>query len=267
MLKKRIIFTLLYENNNFILSRNFRLQKVGDLKWLKKNYDFSKISFYIDELVVIDISRENIDTDLFCKNLKILTSDSFVPVTAGGGVRRFDQCLKLLNSGADKILLNTSLFENNNLVLEIMKAFGRQCVVGSIDVKKNSNSNYDILSECGRKKEKKNLEEFLENFNFNLIGELYLNSIDRDGTGQGYDFNMLNLLSKKMNIPVILAGGAGNSTHLLEGLLDKRVDAVATAHLFNFIGDGLKKARLDLIESDVNLAKWINLENFVNNIK
>ena len=100
------------------------------------------------------------------------------------------------------------------------------------------------------KKEKKNLEEFLENFNFNLIGELYLNSIDRDGTGQGYDFNMLNLLSKKMNIPVILAGGAGNSTHLLEGLLDKRVDAVATAHLFNFIGDGLKKARLDLIESD-----------------
>ena len=112
MLKKRIIFTLLYENNNFMLSRNFRLQKVGNLDWLKKNYNFSKISFFIDELIVIDVSRSDSNTDLFCQNLKSLTADSFVPVTAGGGIRNFEQATKLLNSGADKIILNTSLFEN-----------------------------------------------------------------------------------------------------------------------------------------------------------
>jgi len=113
MLKKRIIFTLLYDNGNFVLSRNFRLQKVGNLDWLKKNYDFSKISFYIDELVVLDVSRKNRDLNLFCENLKILTKDSFVPVAAGGGINSYEHASKLLKSGADKLVLNSSLFNTN----------------------------------------------------------------------------------------------------------------------------------------------------------
>ena len=264
MLKKRIIFTLLYDSNNFILSRNFRLQKVGDINWLKKNYDFSKISFFIDELIVIDISRKNTDINKFSENLKLITKNSFVPVTAGGGIRTYDQALTLLHSGADKILLNTSLFENNELISKLVKSFGRQCVVGSFDLKKNENLEYDLYIECGTTKISSTFNTIINKFDFNNIGELYLNSIDKDGTGQGYDFDMLNLISNKTNIPIILAGGAGNSSHLLKGLLDKRVDAVATAHLFNFIGDGLQKARLNLLNSNVKLAKWTSMDNFIN---
>ena len=136
MLKKRIIFTLLYDNNNFILSRNFRIQKVGDINWLRSNYNFSKISFFIDELVVIDITRDKQNIDLFCENLKLITNESFVPVTAGGGIRNINQALNLLNSGADKIIINTPIFQEIELVSELVKSFGRQCVVGSLIVKK-----------------------------------------------------------------------------------------------------------------------------------
>ena len=88
------------------------------------------------------------------------------------------------------------------------------------------------------------------------VGELYLNSMDQDGTGQGYDLQLLDLLPANMPKPVILAGGVGNATHLAAGLADPRVDAVATAHLFNFIGNGLKQARQALISGGVNLPLW-----------
>jgi len=83
-----------------------------------------------------------------------------------------------------------------------------------------------------------------------------LNSINQDGTGQGYDLGVLDLIPYQLNLPTILAGGAGHSQHLINGLLDERVDAVATAHLFNFVGDGLKKARESIRLQDVDLANW-----------
>ena len=93
----------------------------------------------------------------------------------------------------------------------------------------------------------------LDNF---PVGEIYLNSIDQDGTGNGYDLDILNILPSGINKPVVFAGGVGNSKHLAAGLSDPRIDAVATAHLFNFIGDGLKKARNDLIEIGYDLPIW-----------
>jgi cyclase len=107
MLKKRIIFTLLYDSGNFMLSRNFRLQQVGNLTWLQRNYNFSHIAFFIDELIILDVSRGERNTDNFCETLKKLTSDCFVPIAAGGGVRSIDYARRLLRSGADKIVINT----------------------------------------------------------------------------------------------------------------------------------------------------------------
>ena len=254
MLKKRLIFTLLFEDNKFILSRNFRRQKVGDINWLHKNYNFSKISFYIDELIVINISKKQNFND-FSDSLKSIVKNCFVPVTAGGGIRNINHAKQLLRSGADKIIINSSLFHNEKLNLELVRSFGRQCVVGSIDVKKNLNNNYEIYTNHGETNIV-NFRYFSEKFNFNKIGELYLNSIDKDGTGQGYDLEILELMDSNCNVPIIFVGGAGNSLHLLEGLRHERVDAVATANLFNFVGDGLKKARYDLIEKKMQLAKW-----------
>ena len=98
MLKKRVIFSLLYDTGNFMLSRNFRLQRVGDLSWLQRNYNFAHIAFFIDELVVLDVSREQRDKNRFSETLKALTAGCFVPIAAGGGVRSIDEALEFIES-------------------------------------------------------------------------------------------------------------------------------------------------------------------------
>lgn len=256
MLKKRLIFTLLYNRGQFMLSRNFRLQKVGDLNWLKINYNFSHISFSIDELIVLDVTREERNPDAFCSALKSLTEGCFVPIAAGGGVRTIEDARTLLRSGADKVVVNTPLFRNKTLIDSLSSEFGQQCVVGSIDIKRSMAGDCQVWSDSGSQSIAGSADECLADVISQPVGEIYLNSMDRDGTGQGYDLSLLDLLPADMPKPVILAGGVGNATHLAEGLADSRVDAVATAHLFNFVGDGLKKARHALISGGVDLPVW-----------
>lgn len=256
MLKKRLIFTLLYSQGYFMLSRNFRLQKVGDLKWLQTNYDFSRISFCIDELIVLDVARGERDLDAFCEVLKELTEGCFVPIAAGGGLRSVSHARALLRSGADKVVVNSPLYDNKNFIHELASEFGQQCVVASMDLKRVAGGTYQAWSEAGGRCLEGSAADWIEQVSRYPIGEIYLNSIERDGTGQGYDLPMLDLLPSAMPKPVILAGGAGNASHLAQGLADSRADAVATAHLFNFVGDGLKKARQSLIAGGVDLPVW-----------
>jgi cyclase len=256
MLKKRLIFTLLYSQGQFMLSRNFRLQKVGDLEWLQTNYNFSHISFSIDELIVLNVARGERDTEAFCAVLKALAEGCFVPIAAGGGVRTVEHARTLLRSGADKVVVNTPLYENNDFIRELASEFGQQCVVASMDIKRASDGSYQAWAECGSKFLMGSAAHWIEEVADNAVGEIYLNSIDRDGTGQGYDLQLLDQLPPGMPKPVILAGGVGNAIHLAEGLADPRVDAVATAHLFNFVGDGLKQARHSLIAGGVVLPVW-----------
>lgn len=256
MLKKRLIFTLLYNQGQFMLSRNFRLQKVGNLAWLHTNYNFSLISFSIDELIVLDVTRNNRSMEAFCDVLKVLAKGCFVPIAAGGGVRTIEHARALLRSGADKVVINTALYQNNDFVNELASEFGKQCVVASMDIKQVSDNTYQVVSECGTKHLEGSANHWLAKVINNDVGEIYLNSVDQDGTGQGYDLRLLDLLPPGMPKPVILAGGVGNASHLAKGLADPRVDAVATAHLFNFIGDGLKKARNSLIAGGVELPIW-----------
>lgn len=256
MLKKRLIFTLLYNNGQFMLSRNFRLQKVGDLHWLKTNYNFSHISFSIDELIVLDVTRGEKKPDEFCAALKQLTKGCFVPIAAGGGIRTIEAARKLLRSGADKVVVNSTLYENTGFICHLASEFGQQCVVAAMDFKAGPDGIYQVWSECGSQCLEGTAAKWVEQVTQDNVGELYLNSMDRDGTGQGYDLRLLDLLPANMPKPVILAGGVGNATHLAAGLADPRVDAVATAHLFNFVGDGLKQARQSLIAGGVVLPIW-----------
>lgn len=260
MLRKRIIFTLLYDSGYFVLSRNFRLQKAGTIEWLNNNYNFSSISFYIDELVVLDISRNVRNPVLFCDTLKELSSGCFLPISAGGGIRSVEDAYRLLRSGADKIVLNTSLFEDLKLVNELSQQLGQQCIVGSVDFKRSSSGAYRIHTQSGMRLIDKDCSEALNWINGNTVGEIYINSIDQDGTGQGYDFKLLDLLPNPCPIPVIMAGGVGNAMHLIEGFMHNSIDAVATANLFNFIGDGLKHAREKLINQGALLAQWPELD-------
>jgi len=260
MLKKRILFTLLYDNGQFMLSRNFRLQRVGDLAWLKKNYNFALISFFIDELIVLDITRGERNQAAFCETLEALTEGCFVPIAAGGGIRSVEQARRLLRSGADKVVVNTPIFSQPKLLRELVQEFGQQCLVGSLDLKRTQGDKYEILIESGMLALDGTAIEELQRLSDGEIGEWYLNSVDHDGTGQGYDLALLDQLPVDWSVPIILAGGAGNASHLAIGLADSRVDAVATAHLFNFVGDGLKQARTSLLSSGVELAKWPEID-------
>lgn len=239
-----------------MLSRNFRLQKVGNLKWLQTNYNFSHISFSIDELVVLDVTRSERNTDAFCDALKALSEGCFVPIAAGGGIRTVEHARNLLRSGADKVVVNTGLYQNNGFVSELASEFGQQCVVASMDIKRTMDGSYQVMAGCGSQCLEGTATYWIDRVARDAVGEVYLNSIDRDGTGQGYDLQVLDLLPPDITKPVILAGGVGNATHLAQGLIDPRVDAVATAHLFNFVGDGLKQARKSLIAGGIDLPIW-----------
>ena len=259
MLKKRVIFTLLYDSGYFMLSRNFRLQKIGNMQWLKKNYNFSHISFSIDELIILDVTRGERNEETFYEHVRLLNDECFVPIAAGGGIREVEQARKLLHSGADKVVTNTLLFEDSDIISKIGREFGQQSIVASVDVKL-INGEFTVWTDNGSVKQNVSLTKWLENIDRLPIGEVYLNSVDRDGTGHGYQTELIEQIPDLFSIPVILAGGAGKYSHFSEVLLHERVDAVATANLFNFIGDGLENNRKKLLDENFNLPTWdINL--------
>ena len=119
MLKKRIIFTLLFCENYFVLSRNFNLQKVGDLQWLEKNYNFKETAKFIDELIILNIS-EKIIIKKFTNIFKKISANVFVPISAGG-IDSIEMVSELMNSGADKVVINTALEKDNKLITKIVK--------------------------------------------------------------------------------------------------------------------------------------------------
>lgn len=255
MLRKRIIFSLIYCDGFFMQSRNFRLQKVGNLHWLEKNYHFQKIAFSLDELIVINASRGEKNISRFAEMISSLVNDVFIPITAGGGIQNLKDAELLFNSGADKILVNSILHDDTELVKNLVLKYGSQSIVGSLDYKKIDNVN-EVFIQDGSTRIKFTLEEYIAHIESLDIGEIYLNSMDKDGTGFGYDFEEIQRLSKFIHKPLIIAGGAGNESHLIEGLKMNGVSAVATANLFNFIGDGLPNARKKILDSGENIASW-----------
>lgn len=255
MLKKRLIFTLLYNEGNFILSRNFNLQKVGNLNWLKDNYDFHAIASSIDELVVLNVGRNDKTSSKFAQIVSDLAKDCFVPLAAGGGIYRLDDAFTLLNAGADKLVLNSPFHFNKPLVSEIANVFGKQCVVCSVDYKR-VDEEFRIFSKNGSIEINQGIEDVIHEAVNLGAGELYLTSIQKDGTGQGLDLDGLRLISQYSNLPVIASGGVGNFKQMKQGLDIPNIDAVSTANLFYFMEDGLIEARSYLINSGTELASW-----------
>ena len=132
--------------------------------------------------------------------------------------------------------------------------------LASIDYKKNNHIN-EVYINDGSNKVDMSLEDYIKYVESLKVGEIYLNSIDKDGTGFGYDFETIKTLEHHIHLPLIIAGGAGNENHLMEGLKVNGISAVATANLFNFIGDGLPNARKKIINSGENIANWNIVSN------
>lgn len=258
---KRILFTLLYSNKNFYLSRNFSLQKVGNINWLKKNYGFGETCKYIDEIIVLLITKNPSKKEIlqFCDDLNKFRENIFVPITIGGGIRRIEDAHIYFENGADKIIINTLAHENHEELEFISKNFGSQSISVMIDYKKIK-SKYISFSNAGTKVsyEVSNFFKILNKLNF---GELILNSIDKDGTGFGFDRKILNFVPSNFKHPLLLMGGAGKPDHFEKILKNKKVSGAITANLFNFLGSGLELSRNHCINKKVKLIKFLNLNN------
>jgi len=251
MLRKRLIFVLIYCDGFFMQSRNFSLQKVGGIEWIEENYDLRNISFALDEIVVLNVSK-NKRSEEFYEVLKRIAEDVFIPISAGGGIRSFIDVVRLFESGADKVVINKILYSNPNLVKKIINTYGSQSVIASVDIKDKK-----VLLDSATLEIDVEPKDYFKNIIRMKVGEILLNSVERDGTGFGYDFEMINSLISSCSVPVIISGGAGNGKHLLEGLLLDNVSAVSTANLFNFVGDSLSVARKEIIKSSGELlVSW-----------
>ena len=255
MLNKRIIFGLLYSNNYFHLSRNFRLQKVGDINWLQDNYAFNETCQYIDELAFFLVNRkyDKYEKKSFFENINNIRKKIFAPIMIGGGIRSFDDAKLCFENGADKILINSE-FENIELINKISEFYGSQSIAIVLDYKKVSNK-YEVYTHCATIKKKKYLENIFLNLQSQNIGEIILHSIEKDGTGNGYDLDIikeLNLSSKK---PLLLMGGAGKPENIVNALSNEIISGVITSNLFNFIGNTLKVTRALCQKENIRIAK------------
>jgi len=258
MLKSRLIFTLLLDEGSYNLSRNFRLQRVGDLKWVQENYDFDSIARSIDELVVLDVAKAAAsDIDALAGQVRHLGEQCFMPIAAGGGIRSLADARKLFQAGADKLVLNTPYFEDPPLVRELVRTYGAQSIIASIDFRPHEDGTRRVYCRGGTRDTGLNLEQAIALVQQIGTGELYLTSMERDGTGDGYDLESLSLASQLAQVPVIASGGAGNSAHFVEALRSRAVNAVSTANLFNFMGDGLRDARAEMLQDGIGLSVWV----------
>ena len=255
MLKKRLIFILFFQDGYFHLSRNFTLQKVGDASWLIDKFKFKSIGDYIDELVILDVSRNrnNDNLSLINESVEKVMRGTFVPLSIGGGILNINDAASLFNIGADKIILNTTLIENSNFVRDLITTYGSQAVVGSIDYKRVGDDYFSFIKNGSQKSLL--LNEAILNAENLGVGEIIINSIDKDGTGMGFDNSIIDSFPE-LQIPIIISGGAGKPDHFIEALNKSNISAVGTGNLFNFIGDGFERSRI-FISDNFELARKI----------
>jgi cyclase len=256
MAKPRMCFTLLYADGKFHLSRNFNLQAVGDFAWLMENYEFESIARSIDELVILNVGRNPEEWADFIQTVQKLVKHCFMPVAVGGGIRSTEQARQLFENGADKLVLNAAFFSAPDLIGELASSYGTQSIVASLDFRRDDAGAARIFVGSGREDTGIDLAAGVALAASLGAGEIYLTSIERDGTGMGYDLPALQLAYEYCDLPIIAAGGADTMDRLAEGIRSGFASAVSTAHLFNFMCDGLRGARQQLIADGIPLSRW-----------
>jgi len=232
LLKVRIIPTLLYKDLTLVKGLRFdSWRRVGSVVQAVKVYNIREV----DELVFLDITatkeKKNPDFQL----VDDFADECFMPLTVGGGVKELEDVRKLLEVGSDKVAINSASISNPEIIQKASDVFGSQCIVVSIDVKKNNEMNrYEVYTHSGAKATGINPVEHAINVEKLGAGEILLTSIDNDGSMNGYDLEITKQISEVVSIPVIASGGAGSYKDMHEVLKIKGVDAVAAASIFHF---------------------------------
>ncbi|MFA6914414.1 MAG: imidazole glycerol phosphate synthase subunit HisF, partial [Endomicrobiia bacterium] len=185
-----------------------------------------------DELVFLDITASSDKREITLDVVKKTAEQVFIPLTVGGGIRTVEDMRKLLKAGADKISINTSAVNNPQLISEGSQKFGNQCIVVAIDAKKDGNS-WTVYTHGGRTKTNLDVIEWAKKCVSLGAGEILLTSMDKDGTKNGYDLELMEKVTNAVNVPVIASGGAGKKEHFVD-VCNKGASAVLAASLFHF---------------------------------
>lgn len=255
MLKKRLIPVLFLKNGLIVRSEGFQdFREFGNpINQLERLNDWE-----VDELIYIDITREG-EHDLKRDDHKIrivnstieilreISKQCFMPLTFGGRIRSFDDAAAFITNGADKIVINTAAYEAKaGIITKIARYFGSQCVVVGIDVRRIGGSHRMFIDQ-GRHPVAISPVEWAKEAQGLGAGEIFLNSIDRDGSASGYDLEIIEAVSRAVQIPVIACGGAGSFNDFIDVFQRTTASAVAAGNIFNFTENAYIRAKKELI--------------------
>jgi cyclase len=230
VLKVRIIPTLLWKDVGLVKGIGFdSWRRVGPVPPAVKVYNTRDV----DELVLVDITANRNGSAPDYDSIHDFADNCFVPVTVGGGITDIDHIQRLLRSGADKISINTAAYDHPGLIEDAAMRYGAQCVVASIDVRGIGGA-WECFSHSGTVATGRTPVEWAHELEGRGAGEILLTSIERDGTMDGYDLELIAQVVKGVNIPVIASGGAGSYEHMRQAVQDAGASAVAAASIFHF---------------------------------
>lgn len=231
MLKVRVIPTLLWKGFGLVKGVGFNSwRRVGSVLPALKVYNTRDV----DELILVDIVASHDGQAPDHESIADLSNECSVPLTVGGGVGNLQHIVALLRAGADKISINTSAFETPTLVNQASTRFGAQCVVASIDARRREDGSYSVFSHAGTRNTGCDPVAWAREMADRGAGEILLTSIDRDGTMQGYDLDLVERVTSAVYVPVIASGGAGTYQHMVDVIQRAGASAVAAASMFHF---------------------------------
>ncbi|MCS7083347.1 MAG: imidazole glycerol phosphate synthase subunit HisF [Bacteroidetes bacterium] len=231
MLARRIIPCLDVAGGRVVKGVRFQeLVDAGDPVAQARRYDAEGA----DELVFLDITASAEGREPLLEVVRRTAEVVFIPLTVGGGVRSLADMRLLLQAGADKVSLNTAALIRPDLITEGAEAFGSQCIVVAIDVRRRPTGGWEVYSHGGSRPTGQDALAWAEEAVRRGAGEILLTSMDQDGTRDGYDVALLRAVAERVPVPVIASGGAGEPEHLLQALQEGRADAVLAASIFHF---------------------------------
>ncbi|RMH64763.1 MAG: imidazole glycerol phosphate synthase subunit HisF [Bacteroidetes bacterium] len=250
MLAKRIIPCLDVDQGRVVKGVNFvDLIDAGDPVEQARFYDAAGA----DELVFLDITATHEGRGIMHDVVRRTADQVFIPLTVGGGLRTLEDIRAMLQAGADKVSLNSAALKHPEIITEGAEAFGSQCIVVAIDAKRTSDDppRWEVFTHGGRRGTGIDAVAWAVEAERRGAGELLVTSMDRDGTKDGYDLDLLRTISERVRIPVIASGGAGTLEHLRDALVQGQADAVLAASIFHFRTYSITEAKQFLQEAGI----------------
>jgi imidazole glycerol-phosphate synthase subunit HisF len=245
LLKKRIIITLTFLDGVLFRTKKFK----PDYRYTKNFIDLLSI----DELILIDISEKKFSKN-FLNLIAFFSKNCFVPISVGGGIATIENADIFFKNGADKIVLGSNSINKKDLIEQISKKYGNQSIIQSVDCKKILKDNtYVVMGSSGTENLLQNPIEFSIKALARGAGEIMINNIDNDGSLMGYDLDLIRLVSKKINCPILALGGAGNWQHILDLLSKTDISAACTQNIFHFTEESILSAKKFLKDKNIKV--------------